>query len=80
MFGKLLCSLGGRILWKILKIIVILIVAFVTWETVVKEYCLPRGEKVYNETKELYRDIDHTGNNSTYKIMQDSSHIYIYQK
>lgn len=80
MFGNMLRNLGGRILWKFLKIIVIVIIAFITWETVVKKDSLPKGRKVYNETKELYRDINHIDSTPTYRIKQDSSHIYIYQK
>lgn len=80
MIKDYLRNLGGKIFWKLFKCAVIFVIAFITWECIVKEKSEPKGKELYHESKQLYREVKHGVDAPNYDMREDSSYIYLIEK
>lgn len=71
--------IGKKILYKLGKLLLIAIIGYITWATVVAERHSLQAEKLYHDGKELYKESKDT-TQSHYVMYDDSSYQYIEEK
>lgn len=64
---------------KFLKILVVVAIAFITWETIVKPGNEDKANRLIRESREVYDDVN-DGPTSGYEITADSDYIYVFEK
>lgn len=80
MIKSYLRNLGGKIIYRLVKYIVILLIAIITWEGFIKDKSESRGKKLYHESKQFYKEAKHGIVTPTYDMREDSSSIYFIEK
>lgn len=71
--------IGKKILSKLGKLLLIAIIGYITWATVVAERNSSQAEKLYRDGKELYKESKDTAQ-FHYVMYDDSSYQYIEEK
>lgn len=70
-------NLGRKVIGKVVRWILVAIIALITWLTVINPSTHHRGRKLYEQGKQLYEDTKEPPHSTSYQVSRDSSAIYI---
>ena len=70
---------GRKLLSKIGKLILIVIIGYVTWVAVVSKHNAPQAERLYRTGKDLYEE-KKDSTPARFILYDDSSYLYVKEK
>lgn len=79
MFKSRSHNLGKKILYKIVKYLIVCVIGYITWTVVVGKQNGSHGEQLYHQGKEIY-DEQKKSTASHFEMTDDSSYIYVREK